>query len=80
MFILRPGDALSFDSSEPHLLVNEGSEPACGVWFVLGRRLTPESHAARFASAAEVSMARVQHHQAGRTFAPRQRTDPDATP
>src|SRR5579859_5757286 len=49
VFILRPGDALSFDSSEPHLLVNEGSEPACGVWFVLGRRLTPESHAARFA-------------------------------
>jgi len=84
VFILRPGDALSFDSSEPHLLVNEGSEPACGVWFVLGRRLTPESHAARFSSAAEMSMARAQHHQAGhqagRTFAPRQRTDPDTTP
>jgi transcriptional regulator with XRE-family HTH domain/quercetin dioxygenase-like cupin family protein len=68
-FILRPGDALSFDSSEPHLLVNEGSEPACGVWFVLGRRLTPESHAARFSSVAEMMTAR----------APRQRTDPDAT-
>jgi quercetin dioxygenase-like cupin family protein/DNA-binding XRE family transcriptional regulator len=68
-FLLRPGDALSFDSSEPHLLVNEGSEPACGVWFVLGRRLTPESHAARFSSVAEMMTAR----------APRQRTDPDAT-
>lgn len=46
-FVLQPGDALAFDSSEPHLLVNEGTEPAEGIWFVLGRRLTPESHAAR---------------------------------
>lgn len=46
-YVLEPGDALAFDSSEPHLLVNEGTEPAEGVWFVLGRRLTPESHAAR---------------------------------
>ena len=46
-YILHPGDALAFDSSEPHLLVNEGSEPAEGIWFVLGRRLTPESHATR---------------------------------
>jgi len=46
---LQAGDALAFDSSEPHLLVNEGTEPAEGIWFVLGRRLTPESHAARVA-------------------------------
>lgn len=46
-YVLQPGDALAFDSSEPHLLVNEGTGPAEGVWFVLGRRLTPESHAAR---------------------------------
>jgi len=46
-YILGPGDAMAFDSSEPHLLMNEGSEPAEGIWFVLGRRLTPESHAAR---------------------------------
>ena len=46
-YVLQPGDALSFDSSQPHLLVNEGTEPAEGIWFVLGRRLTPESHAAR---------------------------------
>ena len=46
-YVLQPGDALAFDSSEPHLLVNEGTEPAEGIWFVLGRRLTPESHAAR---------------------------------
>src|SRR6202041_943795 len=46
-YTLGPGDARAFASSEPHLLVNEGSEPAEGIWFVLGRRLTPESHAAR---------------------------------
>lgn len=46
-YTLQQGDALAFDSSEPHLLVNEGTEPAEGIWFVLGRRLTPESHAAR---------------------------------
>src|SRR5207245_10596725 len=27
-YVLQPGDALAFDSSEPHLLVNEGAEPA----------------------------------------------------
>jgi transcriptional regulator with XRE-family HTH domain len=52
-YVLQAGDALAFDSSEPHLLVNEGAEPAEGIWFVLGRRLTPESHAARVALPAE---------------------------
>ena len=46
-YVLKAGDALAFDSAEPHLLVNEGTEPAEGIWFVLGRRVTPESHAAR---------------------------------
>src|SRR5581483_6399262 len=27
-YVLQAGDALAFDSSEPHLLVNEGAEPA----------------------------------------------------
>jgi transcriptional regulator with XRE-family HTH domain len=52
-YVLQPGDALAFDSSEPHLLVNEWTEPAEGIWFVLGRRLTPESHAARVAMPGE---------------------------
>jgi quercetin dioxygenase-like cupin family protein/DNA-binding XRE family transcriptional regulator len=52
-YVLQAGDALAFDSAEPHLLVNEGAEPAEGIWFVLGRRLTPESHAARVAMPAE---------------------------
>lgn len=62
-YVLQPGDALSFDSSQPHLLVNEGTEPAEGIWFVLGRRLTPESHAARLARPAEPTVLR---HPEGR--------------
>ncbi len=84
VFVLRAGDALTFDSSEPHLLVNEGSEPAAGVWFVLGRRLTPESHAARFATASELGLATTPPGQhidlRSRTRMPRQRPNPDPTP
>jgi quercetin dioxygenase-like cupin family protein len=54
-YVLNPGDALAFDSAEPHLLVNEGTEPAEGIWFVLGRRLTAESHAARVTRAGDAS-------------------------
>jgi transcriptional regulator with XRE-family HTH domain len=45
--VLRPGDSMAFDSAEPHLLVNEETEPAVGVWFVLGRRQAPDAHAPR---------------------------------
>ena len=79
VFILRPGDALSFDSSEPHLLVNEGSEPACGVWFVLGRRLTPESHAARFSTASEMTVTRAQPGTAQHSSSQHGPTQPGAT-
>lgn len=34
---LVAGDAVSFDSSTPHALRNEGSVPAVGIWFVLER-------------------------------------------
>jgi len=37
-FVLGPGDAITFDSSVPHRLSNDGDEPARAVWFVLGRR------------------------------------------
>ncbi len=37
-FILRPGDAISFDSATPHRLFNAGDTPAQAVWYVLGRR------------------------------------------
>jgi transcriptional regulator with XRE-family HTH domain len=36
-FLLKPGDAISFDSSTPHRLFNAGDAPATAVWFVLGR-------------------------------------------
>jgi transcriptional regulator with XRE-family HTH domain len=57
-YILQAGDALAFDSSEPHLLVNEGTEPAEGIWFVLGRRMTPETHAARVTMTGDAAVLR----------------------
>lgn len=32
---LRPGDAVSFESSTPHAYRNDGEVPAVGVWFVV---------------------------------------------
>ena len=57
-YVLQAGDALAFDSSEPHLLVNEGTEPAEGIWFVLGRRMTPQTHAARVTMTGEGTVLR----------------------
>jgi transcriptional regulator with XRE-family HTH domain len=34
---LGAGDAISFDSTTPHRLRNNGTEPVEGVWFVVGR-------------------------------------------
>jgi quercetin dioxygenase-like cupin family protein len=33
-YVIRPGDAVSFESTTPHRYRNDGSEPAVGVWFV----------------------------------------------
>lgn len=38
-YVVEAGDAVSFDSSVPHLLENEGSTDAHGVWCVFGRAL-----------------------------------------
>lgn len=35
---LGPGDSICFDSTVPHCLRNIGTEPAHGVWFVVGRQ------------------------------------------
>lgn len=35
-FLMRPLDAISFDSHVPHGYRNTGEEPAVGVWFVTG--------------------------------------------
>jgi transcriptional regulator with XRE-family HTH domain len=37
-FVLRPGDSITFPSSTPHRLGNEGSETARAIWVVRGRR------------------------------------------
>ncbi len=36
--VLGPGDSISIDSTVPHRLVNRGTVPVHGIWFVLGRR------------------------------------------
>lgn len=33
-YVIRPGDAVCFESTTPHRYRNDGSEPAVGVWFV----------------------------------------------
>ncbi|WP_053852081.1 helix-turn-helix domain-containing protein [Streptomyces sp. NRRL B-24085] len=35
--VLRPGDAVCFESTTPHRYRNDGEEPAVGVWFVASR-------------------------------------------
>jgi transcriptional regulator with XRE-family HTH domain len=35
---LTPGDSFCFDSSRPHLYVNQSDQAARGIWFVIGRR------------------------------------------
>jgi len=35
--VVKAGDSLCFDSTRPHMYVNQGDEPARGVWFVSGR-------------------------------------------
>jgi transcriptional regulator with XRE-family HTH domain len=37
-YVLHPGDSLQFNSVRPHLYANNGSAPAKGVWFTVGRR------------------------------------------
>jgi transcriptional regulator with XRE-family HTH domain len=37
-FVLGPGDSITFPSSTPHRLSNEGTETARAIWVVRGRR------------------------------------------
>src|SRR5712691_566798 len=43
-FILEPGDSITFPSSTPHRLSNEGTEPVRAVWVVRGRRGAEPAH------------------------------------
>lgn len=36
-YTVRAGDSIAFDSSRVHVYRNPGTEPARGVWFVIGR-------------------------------------------
>jgi transcriptional regulator with XRE-family HTH domain len=45
VIVLRAGDAVSFDSTVPHRLTNNGGEPVHAIWFVLGRWPSQEPRA-----------------------------------
>jgi transcriptional regulator with XRE-family HTH domain len=42
---LAAGDSISFDSTTPHRLANDGSTRVLGVWVVIGRRSDPRAEA-----------------------------------
>ncbi len=41
--VLGPGDSISFDSSVPHRLHNDGEETVHAIWVVIGRHHQPGS-------------------------------------
>jgi transcriptional regulator with XRE-family HTH domain len=45
-FVLEPGDSITFPSSTPHRLANDGSETARAIWVVRGRREAHSGHQA----------------------------------
>lgn len=57
-FILGPGDVITFPSSTPHRLSNEGTETVRAVWVVRGRRSGPTAQEIPVDNVAE----HVQHH------------------
>lgn len=57
-FILGPGDVITFPSSTPHRLSNEGTETVRAVWVVRGRRSGPLAQDLPVDNVAE----HVQHH------------------
>jgi transcriptional regulator with XRE-family HTH domain len=44
-FVIEAGSSVSFDSAIPHAYVNEGTEPARGLWHVVGRSVSPSQDA-----------------------------------
>jgi mannose-6-phosphate isomerase-like protein (cupin superfamily) len=43
-FVLEPGDSITFPSSTPHRLSNDGTEPVRAIWVVRGRRGAETGH------------------------------------
>ena len=44
-FVIEAGSSVSFDSAIPHAYLNEGAEPARGLWHVVGRNVSPSQDA-----------------------------------
>lgn len=44
-FVLEAGSSVSFDSAIPHAYINDGTEPARGLWHVVGRNVSPSQDA-----------------------------------
>lgn len=43
-YVLGPGDSISFDSTRPHRLFNQGTVPVEAIWCVVGREATGRFH------------------------------------
>jgi uncharacterized cupin superfamily protein len=43
-FVLEPGDSITFPSSTPHRLSNDGAETVRAIWVVRGRRGAETGH------------------------------------
>jgi transcriptional regulator with XRE-family HTH domain len=62
-FVLKAGDSITFPSSTPHRLGNEGSETARAIWVVRGRREAHFGHEASFTGRHFDDQPTVVHHQ-----------------
>jgi transcriptional regulator with XRE-family HTH domain len=64
--VLGPGDSISFDSSVPHRLHNDGDETVHAIWFVVGRNHPPGSDPRTEHAFQEVDNARIESLTSGR--------------
>ena len=58
-FVLGPGDVITFPSSTPHRLVNDGPETVRAIWVVRGRRGADAAHDAVDIAAGERMLHRI---------------------
>jgi transcriptional regulator with XRE-family HTH domain len=58
-YVLVPGDSITFPSSTPHRLVNDGAETVRAIWVVRDRRGVDTGHDATEVAAGERSLQRV---------------------
>jgi transcriptional regulator with XRE-family HTH domain len=66
-FVLGPGDSITFPSSTPHRLLNDGPETVRAIWVVRGRRgADAAQESAEAAAPSEHGLQRVVDGHAGR--------------